>query len=145
MAVALKRLPGWPSRLHAAIDGHRRHPFQFGSHDCCILAADGVQAITGVDLAGSSRGTYDSAEGAMRRLREAGYRDQIELAAAQFEEIHISRARTGDLAAVSTGESWGLALGIVNGATITVFAPKGVGSVPLLGGPGEERRAFKVG
>lgn len=143
--LVLRRLPGWRSRLSAAIEAHRRFPFQFGEHDCCILVADAVLAMTGVDLAASFRGTYDNAAGALRRLREAGYDDQVALAAAHFEEIPIAFARVGDLAAVPNDESWAMALGVVTGPVIAIFAPNGIGSVPLVAGPNEVRRAFKVG
>jgi hypothetical protein len=141
----LQRLPGWRSRLYASIEAHRRYPFQFGSHDCCILCADGVLAMTGVDVAAPFRGRYDDAASALRRLREAGYDDQVALAADNFAEVHIAQARVGDLAAVPNDESWAMALGIVTGAVITIFAPDGIGSVPLVAGPNEVRRAFKVG
>ncbi len=66
------RYPDWPQRLHAAIDLHRRKTFRYGTHDCCLFAADLVKAMTGWDPAESMRGTYHDQLGAWRVLRNFG-------------------------------------------------------------------------
>jgi len=54
----LTRLEDWPERLHALVEQRLQAPFRWGSNDCVMFAADAVQALTGVDLAGRLRGQY---------------------------------------------------------------------------------------
>ncbi len=60
----MKRLPNWDTKLLPEFVVQRRKmPFAWGANDCCILAADAVKAITGVDIAADFRGRYtDEAE-----------------------------------------------------------------------------------
>lgn len=75
-----KRYPDWPDRLAAFVHARRRLPFVWGSNDCAIFACDGWLALTGVDLAATFRGRYDTAAGAARALRAHGCRDLAGLA-----------------------------------------------------------------
>src|ERR1700743_3011421 len=43
----------WITQVHL-----QPEPFAWGKQDCCLFAADGVQAITGVDIAEDFRGKY---------------------------------------------------------------------------------------
>lgn len=54
----MQRLKDWPSRLQALMAQAQLRPFTWGSHDCCLWAADAVLACTGVDMAVPWRGTY---------------------------------------------------------------------------------------
>ena len=62
----------WRQRFDALVAQRSRTPFAWGSHDCCLWAADAVLAITGVDLAAAYRGTYACAAGAARLLQRLG-------------------------------------------------------------------------
>lgn len=132
------RLPDWPARLNAALRPHRGAAFEYGRHDCAILAADAVKAVTGSDPAAAWRGRYTTKAGGLRHMRRAGHADQIGLAAALFAEIHPSAAGAGDLAVVEG--PWGPVLAVVTGPAVAVFAPAGLAFLPLT----EARRAFKV-
>ncbi len=136
----ITRVPDWRVRLYAALEGHRGHAFQWGSHDCALLAADAVLAMTGVDLAAPFRGRYATLIGARRAMHAAGYDDQVAIAAAQFREIHPAYAQVGDLAVVPNDDGWE-ALGVVTGPVIQVFARDGLAAWPL----DRATRAFKVG
>jgi hypothetical protein len=68
----LQRLPDWPTRLADVVARAHRTPFAWGSHDCCLWAADAGLAITGRDFAAELRGTYSTAAGAWRALRAVG-------------------------------------------------------------------------
>lgn len=70
-AMQMHRLPGWPELLAAYIDQRSAMPFAWGSNDCCTFAADGVQAITGLDPMADLRG-YGGALQAQRILRNGG-------------------------------------------------------------------------
>lgn len=118
-----------------------RAPFVWGENDCAIgLAARCVQAITGEDMAAPFRGTYDTAEGAIAALNDAGFADLVAFALAHFEEIHPSQARIGDLALIPS-EPTGWTVGVFAGERIGVLTLKGYGTVE------RERasRAFRVG
>lgn len=47
-------------------------PFEWGTWDCCIFAADCIVTMTGEDLLGDFREKYDSKYGAALALREIG-------------------------------------------------------------------------
>jgi hypothetical protein len=138
----LKRLPGWRSALFAAIEAHRRCPLDYGTHDCALLAADSVLAMTGVDLAARFRGRYASEAEARALLAAEGFADVADVAAAHFETTTTLRARVGDLAALpSAAADSELVLGVVTGSVVQVFAPQGVGAVSLR----RAIRAYRVG
>lgn len=71
MSFAL-RLPGWPARLQDFVQAERGRAFRWGSADCCLLAADAVQALTGRDPAAPWRGSYTDEAGARALLEEHG-------------------------------------------------------------------------
>ncbi len=70
-------------------------PFEWGSNDCCLFAADIVQAITGHDFAASFRGTYSDAFGASSLLGSLG--GIVKIASDRFDEIEIAFAQIGDI------------------------------------------------
>jgi len=138
----MDRLPDWAARLHDFIDGVKRDPFAWNSHDCVFgWAADAVLAITGEDVAAPYRGKYKSAKGAAGVLKRAGFDDLAEAVASLLPEIHISQARIGDLAAIPTDGPFGWSIGIVNGETILTVGETAMGVSPLL----SATRAFRVG
>ena len=54
------RVEGWEKILHDTLETMKERPFVWGTFDCCLFAADIVQALTGVDYAAGYRGTYHS-------------------------------------------------------------------------------------
>jgi hypothetical protein len=142
----MPRIKGWRPALFAALDAHRGKPFTWGVHDCAILAADAVLAMTGEDLAAPYRGRYASYTDGRALLAAHGFADQVAIFAAHFAEVPVVRAQVGDLAAVPAGEIGApgddLALGVVTGPVIAVMPLRGPGlaSVPLL----RAVRAFRV-
>jgi hypothetical protein len=138
----VKRLPDWPARLHEFVDGVKRSPFGWGGSDCLIgWAADAVLAMTGEDIAAPWRGKYKTARGAAGALKRAGFDNLADGLATVLPEIHLSRARLGDLAAIPDDGPFGWSLGIVNGETILVRGETAMGTVPL----DRATRAFRVG
>lgn len=65
----MKRLADWQDRLASVVCADRG-PLRYGIEDCCLFAADCVQAVTGVDPAREYRG-YD-VRTAARLLRRHG-------------------------------------------------------------------------
>ena len=95
---ALVRMDGWRGRFDAACDGLRAKPFNWGDHDCLVgLVGSLAEALTGADIVSPWRGRYTSAVGALRVLRNDGFADLGDLVASILPEIHISRARIGDV------------------------------------------------
>ena len=139
---ALIRIEGWRARFDAACDAMRRKPFSWGDHDCLVgLVGDSVEALTGADIVSPWRDRYTTGVGALRVLRNDGFADLSDLVATILPEIHISRARLGDIAAIPSHDGFGSALGVVNGERIFVLRPEGFGTVDLF----SATRAFRVG
>lgn len=135
----MKRLDGWRPAFIAAIDAHRPHPFAWGTHDCAILAADCIRAVTGRDPAKNFRGHYDSAETATAFLAMCGYVTAVDALARRFAEIHPSQAIVGDIAVIKTRQ--GPATAPVMGAELAAYARNGtLGAVPLA----DAVRAFRI-
>lgn len=68
----MPRLKDWPSRLDAVLAKARSRPFEWGAQDCCLFAADDVEACTGVDHAALWRGSYSDAAGGLELLERLG-------------------------------------------------------------------------
>lgn len=68
----MTRHPDWPERLHAFIESRRDLPFEWGTHDCVLMAADWVREATGVDPIEGWRGRWRSTSEAARLLVQAG-------------------------------------------------------------------------
>ena len=138
----LQRIDGWRARFDAACDDMRRTPFSWGDHDCLVgLVGNLAEALTGEDIVSPWRQRYASGVGALRVLRNDGFADLGGLVATILPEIHISRARLGDVAAIPSDDGFGFALGVVNGERILVLRPSGFGTVDLL----SATRGFRIG
>lgn len=70
--LPLMRLRDWPERLADLFKTREHEPFKWGTHDCCIFAADAVLAVTGYDPAADLRDTYSSATEAAKVLERFG-------------------------------------------------------------------------
>ena len=117
----------WRVRFEAALQERMRRPFAWGTHDCCIFAADMVQAQTGVDLAADLRGSYSDAAGAARALATLG---GIEVAGARAgEEIPPLHAQVGDIGLVHfDGRDM---LAVCSGMHWLTPATRGMGAQPF--------------
>ncbi len=122
------RLIDWPERLAAFVESRRDAPFSWGGNDCCLFAADAVQAMTGTDPAADVRGSYDTTLAAAHLLGELGGVEAI--AAARFgSEVPVALAGRGDIVAIDAGQ--GISLGVCLGAQVAVPAADGLAFLPL--------------
>lgn len=97
------RFPDWHQRLIKLIEERKAQPFEWGSNDCCLWAADAVLAMTGDDPAADLRGAYCNARGANDVLGKLG---GIAAAGARGgEEIPPLCAQVGDVGLVSSDGS----------------------------------------
>jgi hypothetical protein len=85
----------WRTALDALVAARMTQPFEWGRQDCCLWAADCVQATTGIDHAADVRGSYSSAAGALRVLAELGGIEAV--AARAGEPIPPLAAGVGDI------------------------------------------------
>lgn len=127
----MKKLEAWPVLLTNYIKAVRRKPFAWGTFDCCMFAADGVEAMTGEDFAADFRGKYHdapSAYAALARYAGGGILPTMEILAEQFGWKAIDNPRKvqrGDIVmgnpdVVVTDERFDGSLGLCCG-TISVF------------------------
>lgn len=71
-AQGAARLPGAAEALGRLLAERQRAPFRWGSHDCCLWAADAVRAQVGIDPAAELRGRYATAMQARRVIGVTG-------------------------------------------------------------------------
>ncbi|EHV0577306.1 hypothetical protein KZ008_001638 [Salmonella enterica] len=89
----------WHNRLITVIRAAEKRPFLWGSHDCCLFAADCAQAMCGEDFAAGWRGTYDSERGAKKAILRGG--GSLEKVLARYlDEVPVKLAQRGDIAVV---------------------------------------------
>lgn len=106
----------------------RAMPFAWGSHDCCLWAADVVQALTGQDFAAPYRGTYEDATGAARLIKRLGGLREI-ACAALGDAIGPRLASVGDVVLISHGGRELLA--VCNGMEAIAPGPDGLVAVGM--------------
>lgn len=139
----MKRLPDWHSRFVTFIDSVRITPFDWSVADCGpSFAGAAVEVLTGApNPVAEYIGKYETRAGAVRAMKEAGFKDLKEAVAAFLgDPVHPSRGFTGDVAVIPDGSPLGYALGIVNGERIFVRRPDGLGTVGLL----DAEAVFKI-
>lgn len=91
--------PDWQKRLVTVMKAAEKRPFSWGEHDCCLFAADCVQALCGEDFAAEFRGKYDCETGAKKAILRGG--GSLEGVLARFlEEVSLSFIQRGDIAVV---------------------------------------------
>lgn len=125
--MSLPRQKHWATRAyHNFLLSRAKTPFAWGQHDCALFAADGIQAITGVDIAADFRGKYSDEVGAMATIKAVCNGSTIADAAAYCAQKHGLTewadkngkpqplfARRGDLV-VFTAPTGGLVAGLVH-------------------------------
>lgn len=138
----MKRRGDWHSKLNSFIDSVKRKPFDWASMNCGEHFAFGaVEAMTGEDIGSNYRGRYKTAAGAVKVMKNDGFANLGDLVASHIPEIHVSRAKLGDLVAIPDDSPFGFTLGIVNGESAFVLGEKCMGIVPI----SQATRAFAVG
>jgi len=128
MGRVMKRFDNWARPYNQFFREREGVPFKWGKHDCALFAADGVKAITGVDLAAEWRGKYRSLRGAMSVIdREggtmAGFVDD------RLERMPVSLAQRGDVVWREQEGPFGGALGMVAPGGVQAGFPGKVGVV----------------
>lgn len=96
--MQISRFSDWEDRLRTYLDRVEEEPFQWGTHDCALFAADCVKAMTGADVVADFRGKYDTRLGAAEALREYGDGTLLKTMKAKFGETKSPHfAQRGDV------------------------------------------------
>lgn len=135
----LTKIPLWDVQaFHAYFVAVARKPFAWGVHDCCLFAANGIQAMTGVDVAEDFRGKYHDEATAFATIKEVTGGTTVEDAAVyvankyEMAEVpHKFKAQRGDMALVK--DAGGLVVGLVHltGRHVLVVGDKQLQMLPL--------------
>ncbi len=129
------RLENWPYRLGEYVASIHHTPYVWGSHDCGILAAGCIQAITGVDA--MPQMSYSSATGAAleceRVCGSPAIDDLVAHLAKQYgwEECKPTYAHRGDLVVIGSGITSRLGIVSLHGTHIMTPGDRGLGYEPF--------------
>jgi hypothetical protein len=113
-------------------------PFEWGTQDCCLYAADAILAYTGVDIAEEFRNKYTTQIGALRTIVEITGGSTVANAAAYCAQKHGLEeheyplmAKRGDLVIIQNGDN--LIAGVVhlNGRDVISVSEDGPVRLPL--------------
>lgn len=133
----MTKLADWESRLSALVTQAHTRPFAWGSHDCCLWAADCVLAQTGIDHGEGIRGTYADAREAIAMLDSMGGLDGVgSLFGSRIPPLSVMH---GDVGVVRCGDRD--LMGLCNGDHWLVTGTNGLLLVPL----GDASMAWRVG
>ena len=131
--MILVRYADWPDRLTRFLESCRPRKFRYGSHDCCLFAADAVRAITGADIAAEFRGKYCNRKEALLLARsysgQSSIRALIERALVDFPSVNPSFAQRGDLVLIQRRSDYSLGIVGLNGRDILKPAEIGLASL----------------
>jgi hypothetical protein len=137
--MTLKRLPHWETKLfHQFLVDSAHLPFEWGTQDCALFAANGIQSITGQDIAVDFRDKYHDEAGAFQTIKDVCggkcVADAAAYCAAKFGLNPLDKplmAQRGDLV-VLQAPSRALVAGIVglDGHIVSVYE-KGLFRLPL--------------
>lgn len=136
--MGLQRKQYWDTRAyHDFLLERAKLPFVWGVHDCALFAADGIQAITGVDIATDFRGKYSDEAGAMALIKSVAGGSTVADAAAYCAQKYALAewprplfAQRGDLVVAKQGD--GLIAGLVHlNGHVVAAGEKGLMIMPI--------------
>jgi hypothetical protein len=131
----MTRQQHWATRsYHEFLLNRAKAPFAWGTNDCALFAADGVKAITGVDIAADFRGKYTDEASALTAIRDICSGTTVADAAVYCaskagltELTHPLKAQRGDLVVCKNADGTPIA-GLVhlNGRHVVTVSTKGL-------------------
>lgn len=127
------RVYDWRERFGDLIIKLHHTPFEWGQNDCLVgLVAGTIEALTGVDPGKDIRGTYTTAQGAMKVLKEHGCNNVYDaIVSLGFQEVHPMFAWEGDIVSFDTDGAG--AMGVILGERIGVLRPEGYATLDRFG------------
>jgi hypothetical protein len=147
----MKRNQHWATRhFHAFLKSRAHTPFVWGKTDCALFVADGIEAMTGIDIASDFRGKYSDEVGSLGAVNavtgiEGGVADAAAWCAAKHglvEWAHPLCAQRGDLDVYEDPETKQLISGLVHlsGRHVVAQGPVGLKRISI----SQIRRAWHV-
>lgn len=115
------------AELPEIFDRYRYAPFEWGTLDCCLFAANVVRDLTGVDYAADFRDMYDTETGALKIIAAHGSMEEFLHNMLGDSQAPLT-ARRGDFV---LGQPENPALGICDGSGAVFKAPDGLTRLPL--------------
>jgi hypothetical protein len=138
--MSIPRHKFWDTRaFHKFLVQRTKTPFAWGTNDCALFAADGVRAITGVDIAADFRGKYTDEASALQAIKTvcggSTIADAAAYCAAKHGLIEWAKplfAKRGDLVVVRNGDGRVIA-GLVhlNGRHVVSVGERGLVWLPV--------------
>lgn len=146
--MPLTRIEHWATRpYHEFLLARAKMPFAWGQNDCALFAADGVLAITGVDIAAEFRGKYSDERSAFAAIKQVAGGSTVADAAAWCAEKHglaelkfPLMAQRGDLVVFQNGANLIAGLVHLNGRHMVSVAESGAVRFSIT----EVKRAWRV-
>lgn len=126
----LTRKQDWQLHFEKCVSENYNKKFEWGTHDCCLWAANLVLAITGTDIAEKFRGTYSTAKDAQHILKEFGGVAELCTKYTGKEPVSPLLAAVGDL--VLTDYMGQHTMAVCNGETLLATGVDGLVSLPML-------------
>ncbi len=149
--MILHRVPDWRERLAHVVEVARRREFRLGAHDCCLFAADCIDAVTGIDPALDWRRTYRDQDSLLDLMAERGLTSvgavvETTMIAWGCAEIPPTYAADGDVAVVpivGLGDvlAGDVLVGVVSGPGVLVADRSGLARLKLR----RACRAWRIG
>lgn len=139
--MPLTRSPHWATQAyHQFLVDRSATPFKYGVNDCCLFCADGIEAMTGVDIDSDFRGKYTDAASALAVIAKvtgipnATIEDGVAFCAAKHglvEWKYPLMAQRGDLIVLE--DSGNIVAGLVHlsGRDIVVAGEDGLKRLPI--------------
>jgi hypothetical protein len=130
----LVRVQHWATRAyHEFLLARAKMPFAWGANDCASFAADGILAMTGVDIAADFRGRYTDEASALAAIKTITGGTTIADAAAWCATKHALAewpypllAKRGDLVVFTAGGRLQAGLVHLTGAHVVAPGEKGL-------------------
>jgi len=116
----------WAARLYDVIEAHAERTFVWGSDDCCLFVARGIDAMRDSEIEAGLRDLYTDERSAMKLIASHG--GLAGAVSAVLGEMQQVRAVRGDAVLIDGGD--GDALGICLGPQVVAMGPSGLRMVP---------------
>jgi hypothetical protein len=135
----MKRLDHWDTRaFHNFLIARAQNPFVWGENDCALFCADGIEAMTGVDIAKDFRGKYHDEASAFALIKTVTGGETVADAAAWCakkagldEWKRPLFARRGDLVVVNDTDRTISGLIHLSGRHVVAVGERGLKRLPL--------------
>ena len=135
----MTRTENWATEeFHEFLLSRASTPFTWGENDCALFAADGIEAMTGTDIASDFRGKYTDEASALEAIKTIAGGTTVEDAAAYCAEKHgltewkyPLMAQRGDLVVVDDDGRIGAGLVHLNGRHVVAPSDEGLKRIPI--------------